>query len=467
MIRQLIVVTIICLFSISSGFAAAKPAPAEKADPRTMSFPALKFEIPKGERVLLNTGTPVYLLQDRELPIVTITAMLRGGSLYDPEEKQGLAALTGSQMRSGGTTSLTPDELDQELEFMASGISSVFASDLLTIRMTSLTKNLDRTMQLFSDVVHKPRFDEHRFELGKKQAQEGIRRQNDDPKAMASRELQRVIYRNHPAGNFPTLESIAAITRADMQELHRRYIRSDNMILTVSGDFDKAEILEKLNRLILPVRTRDRFVLPPLPKLNQKLEAELVHLPKQVNQSVIRMGHLGISKDDPDLYAARVLNYILGGSFTSRLMMEIRTNQGLAYNVGSSFDPGRLYRGSFLAETETKAESTVRTIELMKSIIAGIRNEPVSQQELDLARDAIINSFIFAFTTADAIVQQQARLEFFNYPHDYLDSYRDKIAAVTEEDLLRVARKWLHPDALKLVVAGDGKQFDQPLATIK
>lgn len=461
MIRQLIAITLICLFSISSGFAAEKP------DPRTMSFPVLKFEIPKGERVLLNTGTPVYLLQDSELPIVTITAMLRGGSLYDPVEKQGLAALTSSQMRSGGTANLTPDELDQELEFMASGISAVSGSDLLTISMTSLTKNLDRTMHLFSDVIYKPRFDEHRFEHGKKQAQDGIRRQDDDPKAMAGRELQRAIYRNHPAGNFPTMESVAAITRADMQELHRRYIRSDNMILTVSGDFDKAEMLEKLNRLILPVRTRDRFVLPPLPELNHKLEAELIHLPKQVNQSVIRMGHLGISKDDPDIYAVRVLNYILGGSFTSRLMTEIRTNQGLAYNVGSSFEPGRLYRGSFIAETETKAESTVKAIGLMKSIIAGIRNEPVSQQELDLARDAIINSFIFAFTTADAIVQQQARLEFFNYPSDYLDSYRDKIAVVTQEDVMRVARKWLHPDALKLVVAGDEKQLDQPLATLK
>jgi predicted Zn-dependent peptidase len=237
------------------------------------------------------------------------------------------------------------------------------------------------------------------------------------------------------------------------------------MILTVAGDFDRTTILAALDRLIGQVKPAGRLQLPEVPQVKLQFAPAVLYAPKQVNQSVIRLGHLGITKDDPDLYAIRVLDFILGGSFTSRLMMEIRTNQGLAYNVGSHFDLGRRFTGSFTAETETRAEATAKTIGLMTSIIAGIRKEPVTEQELKLAKDSIINSFLFGFTTPASIVTQQARLEFYGYQSDYLDRYRERIAAVTREDILRAARKHLHPDAFKLVVVGDQKGFDKPLAT--
>jgi len=454
-----VLICIIGMFCFSSVHA------AEPVNPRTMAFPPLTYTIPRADRVLLKNGTPVYLLQDHELPIVTISALIHTGSVYDPTDKSGLASLTGSQLRGGGSRTLAPAAVDSELEFMASSVESSFGSDLGSVTLSSLTKNLDRTLQIFNDLLFYPAFDDKRLEVARRQALETIRRQNDDPKELGDRELQKAIYAGHPLGAIPTVASVSSVKRSDLQTFHQRYVRPDNMILTVAGDFDRTNMLAALNRLIGQIKPEGRLQLPEVPRVKLQFAPAVLYAQKQVNQSVIRLGHLGISKDDPDLYAIRVLDFILGGSFTSRLMMEIRTNQGLAYNVGSHFDVGRRFIGSFTAETETKAEATARTIGLMTSIINSVRIAPVTDQELKLAKDSIINSFLFGFTTPASIVNQQARLEFYGYQAEYLDRYRDRIAGVTSADIQQAARKHLHPDAFKLVVVGDQKAFDKPLST--
>ncbi len=438
---------------------------ADRENPRTMQFPPLHFTIPRAERLLLDNGTPVYLLEDHELPIVTVSALIHTGSVYDPPGKSGLAALTGAQLRGGGTTRLTAAQLDDELEYMASSVESSFGADSGTVTMTTLTRNLPRSLELFGDILHHPRFDEQRFTVARQRALEAIRRQNDDPKELADRELIRAIYRGHPLGVIPTAASITAITRTDLTAFQQRFVRPDNLIITVAGDFNRNAIVDRLNRLIGSWRPATPLALPAVPPVPQTVTPEVLFARKRINQTVIRLGHLGITKDDPDLYAVRLLDFILGGSFTSRLMMEIRTNQGLAYNVDSAFDVGRRFPGTFIAETETKADTTARTISLMTSIIAGIRTAPVSAEELTLAKESIINSFLFAFTTPASIVNQEARLEFYGYPPDYLDRYRQRIAAVTREEVLQAARRHLHPDAFKLVVVGDDRRFDRPLSS--
>lgn len=458
MIRYLVFALLltVCPFAVSA---------AELANPRTMTFPPLAFRIPKAERVLLNNGTPVYLLQDHELPIVTVTSLIRTGSVYDPADKSGLATLTGLQLRAGGTRTLTPAQLDAELEFMASSVESSFGDDLGKVSMTCLTKNLERTLQIFRDLLFQPGFDEKRLEVARRQALEAIRRQNDDPKELGDRELKKAIYAGHPLGIVPVAATLSAIKRADMVAFHQRFVRPDTMILTVTGDFDRTAMLAMLNRLVGAIRIEGPLQLPEVPQVALSFTPAVLHASKQVNQTVIRLGHLGITKDDPDLYAIRVLDFILGGSFTSRLMMEIRTNQGLAYNVSSHFDVGRRFIGNFTAETETKAETTARTISLMTSIINSVRTAPVTDQELQLAKESIINSFLFGFTTPASVALQQARLEFYGYQPDYLERYRERIAAVTSHDLLQAARKHLHPDSFKLVVVGDQQRFDKPLSS--
>lgn len=433
-------------------------------DPRKLAFPPLEFQLPKSERVELKNGMVVYLLQDRELPIVSMTAYLDAGSIYEPSEKVGLAALTGATLRSGGTVQTPPDQLDRELEFMASDIEAGIGADSATVSLTTLTRNMDRTLELFSQVMMSPAFDPARVELARNQFVEGIRRQNDDPKEIGDRELNRAIYAGHPLGRIPTMASVKSVTRDDLISFHRRYFFPDNVILAVSGDFEKEKLLARLESLFAkwPNRKND---IPPVPNPDESMKPEVLLVQKEVNQSVIRMGHLGIDKNNPDLYAIKVMDYILGGGFTSRLTQEIRSNQGLAYNVDASFATGRRFKGPFVAETETKSGSTGKAVGLLRSIIEGMTQGEVSDAELQLAKDAIINSFIFGFARSDAVVNQQARLEFYDFPPGYLENYRANIARVTREDVLRVARKYLRLDAMKLVVVGDKEKFDQPLST--
>lgn len=457
------------LFSLSVLLLTITSAPAAEESPthpRSMKFPPLNFQIPQVERVVLDCGMPVYLLRDTELPIINMTAMVRVGSVYEPAAKSGLAEMVGSVMRSGGAGGMTPEAMDDELEFMASGVESGIGADMGTVSLTALKKNFSRTLQIFSAVLLRPDFSEKRIEIARRQTVEGLRRQNDNPKEIAGREINRAIYAGHPLGDITTFASIGSITRQDLVDFQRRFYRLDNMILAVSGDFDRTTLLKELNSTFKTEKSRTVFVLPEVPQPQQQFQQELLYGKKEVNQSVIRMGHLGLTKDSPDIYAVRLLDYILGGSFTSRLTLEIRTNQGLAYNVGSHFDIGRRFTGSFVAETETKAESTVKAINLMKKIIADLTKEPVSDGELSAAREYVINSFMFGFTSPASIVNQRARLEYYGYQGGYLEKYRDNIAKVTKTDILNAARKYLHPDAFKLVVIGDAAKFDQPLVTL-
>jgi len=454
----------ICFLVTMSATLAAADQPA--VNPRTMKFPELNFQIPKAERVVLDCGMPVYLLRDTELPIINMTAMIRTGSVYEPAAKAGLSGVVGEVMRSGGAGGVAPEAMDDELEFMASAVESGIGSDMGTVSLTALKKNFNRTLQIFGAVLLRPDFSEKRLEIARKHVIEGLRRQNDDPKEIAGREINRAIYAGHPLGEITTFESISSITRQDLVDYHRRFFRLDNMILAVSGDFDRTELLKELNSTFKSEKNRSALTLPEVPQPQQLYQGEVLYGKKDVNQTVIRMGHLGLSKDNPDIYAVRLLDYILGGSFTSRLTMEIRTNQGLAYSVGSHFDIGRRFTGSFVAETETKAESTVKAINLMKKIIAELTKEPVSDGELNAAREYLINSFMFGFTSPASIVSQRARLEYYSYPDGYLEQYRDNIAKVTKAEILNAARKYLHPDAFKLVIVGDAAKFDQPLSTL-
>jgi len=454
------IITFLLIFAIPAAVLAG-----DLPDPRALSFPPLKFVVPQAVKVLLDNGMVVYMIEDHELPQISISTLIGTGSVYEPESKVGLAALTGAVMRSGGSITVSPEKMDDELEFMASSLESSIGADMGNVAMSTLTRNLERTLQLFAQVLMTPAFRDDKVELARKLTLESLRRQNDDPKAVADRELGKAIFRGTPLGRIPTFGTVRSISRDDMVAFHKKYYHPNNVILSIAGDFNSKEIIASLNRVFAGWK-KEPVEFPALKEPVAEFRPEVLHVGKDVNQSVIRMGHMGINKDNPDMYAIRVMDAILGSSgFNSRLMAEVRNSQGLAYNVESSFDVGRRYLGAFTAETETKAQTTARTIALMEEIIAGMTKKPVSDQELQLAKDSIINSFIFGFTSTASVVNQKARLEYYHYPAGYLENYRDNIAKVTKEDVLRVAKKYLHPEAMKLVVVGDTKRFDKPLAT--
>lgn len=434
--------------------------------PDQLEFDPLVFHVPQVDRIELPNGIRLYLKEDPELPLVQVTAMVGAGSIGEPAEKTGLGSLFAAALRTGGAGGYSPDELDRILERQAANLSAATGTYATTIDLSVQASDLPLGLAVISDLLRRPGFAPERMELARKQIIEGIRRQNDLPSSIASRALSRAIYGDHPLGRTPTVESVSAITRDDLVEFHQSYFHPNNTWFAVSGDFDRETLLSLLTRHF-GEWPRAGFNPQFIPPVQESPAPKVLAGVKDVPQTTILIGELGIDKSDPDLHAVRVMNYILGGGgFNSRLMREIRSNRGLAYSVYSYYQVGRRLPGPFIAGGETKSSSTMDVVETMRRIMAEMREEPVTDAELELARESLINSFVFAFTDTHDVVTQIMRLDFYEYPEGYLESFRDRVAAVSKEDVLRVAREHLNPDRQKIVLVGDRSAFDEYLEAL-
>ncbi|ALC17062.1 putative Zn-dependent peptidase [Desulfuromonas soudanensis] len=428
---------------------------AEMLRPDQLSFPPLVFHPPEVERLELPNGIRLYLKEDAELPLLEVTAMIGAGSIGDPPGRTGEGMLYAAALRTGGAGSRSPDEVDRMLERLAADFSAGSDDYATTLELSLQSGDLDAGLGLLADVLLKPGFAPERLELARKQAIEGVRRQNDDPGSIASRALMKALYGDHPLGRTPTVETLSAVDRNDLLDFHRSYVHPDNLWLAISGDFDRAALLETLHRLFGDW-PRVPFTPQAIPPLTGSPRGALLVAPKEIPQTTILLGEIGIDKSAPDQYAVRVMNYILGGGgFNSRLMSEIRSDRGLAYSVYSYYQIGRLLPGPFVAGCETKSASTVEVVQLMRRIMEEMRSEPVAEHELHLARESLVNSFIFAFDDSHDVVTQAMRLDYYGYPEGYLETFRDRVAAVTAADVLAAARARLHPETQTLVLVGD------------
>ncbi len=446
------------LFLLLSSCAALQ----EPLRPDQLSYAPLDFEVPVIEQIELPNGIRLYLHEDHELPLVEISAMVGTGTLVDPADKTGMADLFAALLRTGGAGQLTPEAFDRRLEQMAADFVVSADSYTTTMELSLRQANLAEGLSMLAEALRHPGFDPYRFELARRQAVELVRRQDDQPGAVASRALMRALYGEHPLGRTPTVESLQAVTREDLVQLHRRSVHPDNLWLGITGDFDSGKLRQTLAEIFGDWQTRggDVQVIPPLV---DGAPAAVWVAEKDIPQTSILFGEVGVDKDNPDLQPIRVMNFILGGGgFNSRLMREVRSNRGLAYSVYSYFQVGRWLPGPFIAGCETKSESTAAVVRLMREIMEDMRRTPVSDEELQLAKESLINSFVFAFTDSHQVVAQQMRLDYYNYPEGYLQTYRDKIAEVTVDDVLRVAQTYLHPDRQSLVLVGKTGSFDSP-----
>lgn len=438
--------------------ACAPSLPAVRPD--RLTFPPLVFHVPEVETVELPNGIRLYLKEDRELPLVQLTAMLGAGSIGEPAAKTGLGSLFAAVLRTGGAGDYAPDALDRTLERLAADLGAATDTYATTIDLSLQASDLETGLEILADLLRRPTFAPERLELARKQAIEGIRRQNDEPGEIASRALMQALYGDHPLGRTPTVASVSSVGRGDLVDFHRRYFHPNNLWLAVSGDFDRAALLALIERT-LGDWPRAEFTPQAIPPVAAAAAPVVLVGEKNIPQTTILIGELGIDKDAPDLHAVRVMNHILGGGgFNSRLMREVRSNRGLAYSVYSYFQVGRRLPGPFIAGCETKSTSTIEVVRLLRRLTAQMREEEVSTGELALAKESLINSFVFAFTDSHEVVSQLLRLDFYDYPPGYLETYRDRVAAVTAGDVLRAARKRLHPERQTLVLVGDASAFD-------
>jgi predicted Zn-dependent peptidase len=437
-------------------------------DPRHMRFPTVEFNPPEPERLVLDNGMVVYLLEDHELPLITVNAMIRSGTWLDPADKIGLAAMTGAVMRTGGSARQSADEIDDELERMATTISISFGKESGSASLDVLKKDFPRGLQILADLLRRPAFEPSRLELARLQAIEGIRRRQDNPGSVTSREFAKLLYgAAHPSAREATVESVARITRDDLISFHQATVQPNGIILGVTGDFDKATLLAQLRDVFgdWPKGSVPVLNIPDVPPAEAATPA-VRFINKDTSQTHVRMGHLSIKETDPDYVALAIANDILGGgSFRSRLFNDVRTKRGLAYSVGSAFRAGTHDQGIWYLRAETKLPSTQEVVNRFVANIERLRQEPVSDAELEEAKEAYVNSFVFSFTSAASIVNRFMDLEYDGLPKDWLQQIRAKVIQLTREDILRAAQKHLQPDRLRLLAVGSGETLQKVLAS--
>jgi zinc protease len=433
--------------------APAKSTQAPKGPrPEQFTFPPLTFKPPKPAdyRTTLSNGLVIYIAEDHDIPWFDASLMVKTGPFLEPKDKLGVAAFASTIMRSGGSTTMTGEQINERMDFLAGSVSP----SNLSIHM----RHLDEGLKIWLDILTNPAFPEDKLRREKDLALPPIRNRNKNVSQVGSRTYQQLIYGvDSPITAERTEAGINSISRDDLIEWHKKYWGANNAILVVTGDFKKAEMLLKLEATIGKWRTTEKAV-PPIPKVQQVAKAGVYMVQPEVipNQGIIQIGHLGISQNDPDYPAVDLMNYTLGGgSFSSRITKVVRTDNGLAYTAMSSYPGGVLYPGVFGAFCQTKNSTVVFAAQLMMDLIEGMRAGSVTESDLKFAKAARLNAFPSRFSSRSAILQNFASLEYNGQPMDYYDTYVAKYEKVTLADIKRVAQKWLQPDKLIIMVAGN------------
>jgi len=465
--NRITLILILGIFVIPVAFSQEANSPGSRIIEK-MKFPELQWKIPEVgrevTRTVLDNGIVLYLIEDRELPLISAHVLIRTGSIYDSEKNQALAGITGTVMRTGGTRSYSPDSLNAILEFIAGSLECGIGTESGSAGLSVMTKDIGLGLELLYEVLRYPRFDSARIELEKSQIKESIRRRNDNPGAIISREFTHLLYGNHPYGSIIEWNEVEPISRADLVAYHEKYFHPNNLMMAFSGDFKTSDMLKKIKKVFGKWES-ENIDFPEIPKVQYGFEPGVFIINKDITQANIRVGQLGIKRDNPDKWAVSLMNYILGGgSFTSRLTSRVRSDEGLAYSVRSRFSIQSRDYGDFYAYTQTKTSTAKRALEIFFEEFEKIRNTLPSEEELEMARESYLNNFVFQFDSPGEIVNRLMSLEYDNFPADYYQTYLDNIRAVTLEDIRRVADKYLHPDSMTVMMVADTSAFKDDLS---
>jgi zinc protease len=458
--------------------------PARAADlparPDQLKYPALNYAAPKAAdyRVTLPGGMVAYLVPDRDLPLVTVHVLMRIGPDLDPAGKEGLAALMVNQLTRGGTTTRTATQIEDRVAFLGAQLESStggagggpfgaggapIGGSEARATLNLLSKDIDEGLALLTDCLRNPAFQDDRLSLRKDQLFQAMKQRNDESAAIEEREFGFLMRGDgHWSNRYTTEASIQGITRADLQAMHKRYVGPKNFILAVSGDFDRATMVKKLEKAFAKWPTPGERPGPPAAPAGAATAGWFM-VDKSVNQGRVSVGIRGIQRDDPDLYAMRVMNDILGGGgFTSRLVNRIRSDEGLAYQVNSRLGEGVYYAEPWRMVFQSKVRSVTYAMQIALVEINRMRDSLVTPEELETSRNGFVEAFPTQFATAGAIAGQLAADELtgrYAKNPTYWADYRNKVRAVTAQDVQRVARKLLDPAKMTFLMVGDSKEI--------
>lgn len=452
------------ILAVAALGAAAAVLPADAAGiparPEQLKFGPLEFEVPVAERLrhVLPGGVVVYVVEDRALPLVNVVLHARTGAFREPADRPGVAALTAGLMRLGGTATLSPEAFDERADFLAANLAAGSGTTGSTASLNVLSSSLGEGLDLLFDMVRNPRFDAARLEIEKSKALEAMKQRNDDAGDILAREWDWLRHgRDHYSSRRATAAELAAITRDDLVAFHRRTWGADGMVIAVSGDVDTAAVVAELGRRLEGWRAAEPAPWPPAGPAHQPVPG-LYHVEKEIPQGKVIVGHPSLRVtdwSDPEIYALEVMNDILGGGgFTSRLVKRVRSDEGLAYGASSRFGLGSFWPGTFSMSYASKNATVAYALEILLEELDRIRREPVSEEELRVAKSSFIDTFPRSFESAAQIAGTFAQDEILGRPHEYWYRYRDRIRAVDAGQVLAVARKHLDPARLVTLVVG-------------
>ncbi|HZB87596.1 MAG TPA: pitrilysin family protein [Terracidiphilus sp.] len=442
--------------------AAAQEKPWEKIP----TPPLHAFHPHQPTRIELRNGIVIFLQEDHELPFINGSVLIPGGSRDEQAAKAGMIELYGEAWRTSGSEKMNGDAMDDFLEARAAHIETGGDDDSTDLSWNSLKGDSDQVYDLAMDLLFHPKFSDEKLQLAKQQAASGIVRRNDDEGGIAGRESVKLVYgADSPYARQPELATVGAVTVADLNAWHDRSLKG-KLIVSISGDFDSTA---------MEARLRATFdALPPVKPLPPRHDAfhdptpGLYFVDKHdVNQSNIEIVGLGTDRHNPDVPALSVMNEILGGGFGSRLFQKIRTERGLAYAVGGGYGSSYDHPATFRVVVLTKSASTVdATLEALRQI-SDLTTEPFTETELKRAKNDILSSFLFQYDSREKVLAERVRLEFYGYPADYLETYKAAIEKVTLADVTGVAKKYIHPDKLAVLVVGNGPEIKPGLDELK
>lgn len=408
-------------------------------------------------------GTPVYLVENHEQPLVSVTLYLRDGSVNDTPGKEGLSAMS-AELLTKGTTTRTATEIAEEIDFVGGSLGAGASWDSTTISTSVLTRYLPTALDLLSDVVLHPVFADAEVDRARLQRIASIKQGKSDPGYLSETIFSRIVFDTHPYALEAngTEESIPKLTPGELHNYYSAIASSDNAFFVAAGDISEGELLAMLGERFSGWNTgamKRKTIAAPL--LQKKNRVALVEK-QQAVQSAIRVGHIGIARNHPDYIACYVLNMLLGGYFNSRINMNLREKHGFTYGARSFFDT-RKQTGAFAVSTEVRTEVTARAIEEIINELRLISKEPVSADELSMVKNYIIGSFPLSVETPQQVAGRVSTLALYGLKLDYYDKFRDSVAALTREDLLRTAQTYIHPDSVTIVASGDAKALENDM----
>ena len=423
------------------------------------------------QRSVLENGLVLLTSEQRTLPIVTFNLLIDAGSRYDPPGQGGLANLA-ARLLTYGTSKRTALEISETLDFIGAGLSAGCGKELATVSLTLLKKDLDAGLDLLAEVLTASVFPSEEIKRQKQSVIASIKARRENPRHIARRKFIETLFPQSPYGRpvEGTEDSVKGIERAGLVEFYERFYRPNRAILAVVGDISHQEMVEGLSKAFQTWEKGSSTKEPP--PSSSPGPADFIRVNKDLTQANIIIGHKGVPRGHPDYYAIRVMNYILGGGgFSSRLVDSIRNERGLAYSVYSMFSAQK-YVGTFQLAMQTKNETAKEAIRIAMEEIRRVREQGVSVGELKAAKDYLIGSFPLRLDTNRRVANFFAHVEFFELGLDYPDRYSELIRRITQEDILRVAKRYLQPEKLIVVVVANQektelKENKPPLATLR